>query len=62
MSRHNYPCRTVNGIKKKLHRIVMEQLIGRELTSDEHVYHLDGDPRNNTILNLIIIKKNRGKV
>lgn len=35
----------------------MEEHLGRPLLSNEHIYHLDGDPRNNDIKNLVIIKK-----
>lgn len=34
------------------HRLVMEQLIGRELTPDEEVHHKDGDKSNNDPKNL----------
>jgi hypothetical protein len=37
-----------------LHRIVMENSIGRSLTSLEVVHHIDGNPLNNDISNLEI--------
>ena len=35
----------------------MEEHLGRLLENCEHVYHLNGDPKDNRIENLIIIKK-----
>ena len=58
MGKNKYTHLTINGIKKKTHRWVMEEKIGRELHQNEHVYHLDGDARNNHPDNLIIIIKN----
>lgn len=37
------------------HRIVMENLIGRKLTADEHIHHLNGDSSDNSINNLVIL-------
>ncbi len=53
-----YPCKTINGMKKRLHRHVIEQYLGRTLESNEHVYHLNGDPMDNRIENLVVIQKN----
>lgn len=52
-----YHHKTVNGIKKTVHRMVMEDHLGRLLESDEHVYHINGDSRDNRIDNLVVIKK-----
>lgn len=49
---------TVNGRRILEHRYVMEQHIGRELTSSEVVHHIDGDPLNNRIENLEILTQN----
>ncbi len=56
-SRNKYPYKTINGKKKRLHRHIMEEKLKRELKPNEHIYHVDGDSRNNDIDNLIIIKK-----
>lgn len=53
-----YPYKTKNGKKKRLHRHIMEEFLGRELEPHEHVYHLNGDPLDNRIQNLVVIKKN----
>lgn len=39
------------------HRIVMERKIGRPLTSDEIVHHIDGDHRNNDPDNLMVVTR-----
>lgn len=61
MTKNTYEHRTINGIKKRVHRHVMEEHLGRPLEANEHVYHLNGDPRDNRIENLIIILKNLRK-
>ncbi len=55
--RRKPPYKTVNGIKKTLNRVVMEEHLGRTLESYEHVYHIDGDSTNNLLENLVIIIK-----
>lgn len=40
-----------------LHRVLMEQHIGRKLLPDEHMHHIDGDPLNNSISNLAITNR-----
>ena len=57
MSKNFYHHKTVNGVKKTTHRHLMEEHIGRELSSDEHVYHINGISTDNSIDNLIVIKK-----
>lgn len=39
------------------HRLIAAQTIGRPLTKDEVVHHIDGDKRNNSPGNLAIHKK-----
>ncbi len=56
-NRNKYEYRKINGVKKRLHRHIMEEKLGRELKPNEHVYHLDGDSTNNDVDNLIIITK-----
>ena len=58
MSKNKYAYRTIKGVKKRLHRHIMEDHLGRILEKNEHVYHLDGDPNNNDIENLVVIVKN----
>lgn len=60
----NYLCAIVpdhpNRYKDKyvlLHRVVMENHLGRLLTSDEIVHHIDEDPSNNDISNLQVMSR-----
>ena len=39
-------------INKSYPRMLMEEKLGRPLTPDEDVHHIDGDPTNNNISNL----------
>ncbi len=57
MSAKRYPYQTINGKKKRVHRHIMEKFLGRILEPNEHVYHLNGDSSDNSIENLVVIKK-----
>lgn len=61
MGDNTYPYKTINGVKKRLHRHLMEEHLGRILESNEHVYHLNGNSRDNSIENLAVIRKNPRK-
>ncbi len=58
MSKNSYPHKTINGVKKPVHRHIMEDHLGRLLRENEHVYHINGDPKDNSLENLIVIVKN----
>ena len=45
----------VGGRLKYLHRYVMEVMLGRELTTREHVHHVDNNGHNNHPSNLIVL-------
>lgn len=45
----------VNGKNVREHRFIMEQHLGRKLTRDEHVHHINGDSLDNRITNLIVL-------
>lgn len=40
---------------KYIHRLVMEKHLGRKLKTEEHIHHIDGNPKNNNINNLKIM-------
>lgn len=42
-----------------VHRIVMEKHLGRELLSSEHIHHIDGNPKNNLIENLLLVSNSQ---
>lgn len=62
MSKNIYHYKTIKGIKKTLHRHMMEECLGRLLESNEHVYHVNGNPKDNRIENLVIIVKKYSKI
>ena len=49
----SHPCADLNGYVYE-HRIVMEKIIGRFLTKNEVVHHVDGDKTNNSPDNLVL--------
>ncbi len=57
MSDNFYQHKTINGKKDKVHRHIMAERLGRPLEMDEHVYHINGDPADNRLDNLVVIKK-----
>ncbi len=40
------------------HRLVVEDFFGRYLKPEEHIHHLDNNPLNNDIVNLIVFQTN----
>jgi len=60
MSRNKYVHKTIGGVKKRIHRHIVEEYIGRPLKENEHVYHINGNSADNSLDNLqIIVKKLR---
>lgn len=49
---HGYVLVRYNGKKVLEHRLVMEQVIGRPLTKDEYVHHINGNRQDNRPENL----------
>lgn len=57
-SSENYPGKkTENFIYVREHVKIMQDHLGRRLTSDEVVHHIDGDKSNNDISNLDLCTK-----
>ena len=44
------------------HREIMKKYLGRELTEDEEVHHINGDKSDNRIANLIIYSKSQHRI
>lgn len=56
ISTHQYiSLRIKKGEYKRQHRIVMENFLGRRLTTDEHVHHINHNKFDNSIKNLIVL-------
>lgn len=53
--RYLYGVSPIDGKKKTLHRIAMENHLGRVLLRSEHVHHINGDTTDNRIENLKIV-------
>lgn len=51
------PTISVNGKQFLLSRYTAEKFIGRRLSSDEIVHHIDGNPFNNSIENLMVVSR-----
>lgn len=47
--------RLSDGSTRDQHRIIMETIIGRKLSRNEVVHHIDGDTMNNDLSNLELI-------
>jgi hypothetical protein len=47
----------VEGKKRPLHRVIIEETLGRPLRSDEIVRHRDGDLLNNDPANLVVVAR-----
>jgi len=45
-----------DGKKVRAHRWIMEQHLGRKLEQGEHVHHINGDPLDNRLENLVVMK------
>lgn len=49
-----YKVIVVDGKNNYEHRLIMEEHLGRKLTKDEYVHHIDQNKLNNSIDNLLI--------
>ncbi len=51
----NYRMKKINGKQILYHRWAMEQHLGRKLSRNEHVHHINNDPQDNRIENLQLL-------
>lgn len=54
---NEYKVVKINGKCYYSHRLILEKSLGRKLTSNETVHHINGNPRDNRIENLEIISR-----
>lgn len=59
IGKNGYLYISVCGEKKLAHRLEMEKHLGRPLESHEHIHHLDGNPLNNSLSNLVLASQSQ---
>jgi len=57
MANKLYKAINKNGEVRSEHRIVMERILGRRLSFNEVVHHIDGDKNNNSPDNLMVVTR-----
>ena len=57
MANEQYKAINRNGEVRSEHRIIMERIIGRRLSYNEVVHHIDGNKENNDPANLMVVTR-----
>jgi len=52
-----YKRKTISGKRINIHKLIMEEHLGRSMLPSEIVHHKDDNPRNNIITNLELMSK-----
>lgn len=55
LQKNGYFTITIGNKRRYLHRVIMEEHLGRPLEKNEHVHHINGNKRDNRLENLELI-------